>query len=293
MNFSVVSPATTEELFRVIADHQAGNYRFGAGYTDLILELKKQPDEDLTVINLARLRDERYTTIRQTDDTIRIGALVTAADIASSRILNDNPRYAVLCKAAENLASRQIRQVATVGGNLCTASPAGDISCGLMALEAQCEIASARGDTRTVPLREFFTGVRTTVLRRDEILQSVFVASGRSDTTFYSDFIKVGTRRSMECSVVSLGYQFQTDAQGTVIHAGIAVGSAAPTIVFAESACRFLIGKGYMSLNSDEADEFALKMLDHASPISDVRASAWYRTHALQNISRSIVGPAR
>lgn len=292
MNFAVVSPATAEELFRVIADHQAGNFRFGAGYTDLIPELKKQSSEDLTVINLAHLRDHHFTAIERTDAAIRIGALVTAAEVASSRMLNGNPRFAVLCKAAQNLASRQIRQVATVGGNLCTASPAGDIGCGLMALEAQCEIVSARGDVRTVPIREFFTGVRTTVLRPDEILRSVTLASGRRDATSCSDFIKVGTRRSMECSIVSLGYHFQTDGQGTVMQAGIAIGSVAPTIVFAESACRFLVGKRFTALNRDEVDAFASRVVEYAAPISDIRASAWYRSQVLRNISRSIVGDA-
>jgi CO/xanthine dehydrogenase FAD-binding subunit len=143
MNFNVITPETTDHLLEVIAEFQGKKFRFGAGYTDLILELKHQPDADLTVINLANLHDEQFTSVTKTEDGIRLGALVTANRILSDKELQG--QFPVLWKSAEELASRQIRQVATIGGNLCTASPAGDIVAALVALEAQCEILSASG----------------------------------------------------------------------------------------------------------------------------------------------------
>jgi len=110
---------------------------------------------DLTIINLAKLKDDHFTSIHTHNDGIIIGALTTMTDILSNEYLQ---KFPVLIKAVESLASAQIRAVATVGGNLCTASPAGDVSCALVALGAFCEILDTDGQIRTVPLTQFFTG---------------------------------------------------------------------------------------------------------------------------------------
>ncbi len=286
MNFNVKSPKTTEELLAVIAEHQRVDFRIGAGFTDLLLELKKQPDDELTVINLAQLSDGCFTSIATCDKEIRIGALVTANQIANSKELQ--PRFPVLCDTANQLASRQIRQVATAGGNLCTASPAGDIACAMVALKAQCEILSTNGTIRVIPIDDFFLGVRKTDLKQDEVLRSITIPLNHENKKTHSGFIKVGTRRSMECAVVSLAYHIQTDQENVITHAGISIGSAAPTIKFTESACDYLLGKKFISIGPSESEAFATKVLEYASPISDIRGSAWYREQVLFNISKSI-----
>lgn len=282
MNYNVTIPNTTEELLAQISEHQNGNFRFGAGCTDLLMELKRQPAEDLTVISLNRIADDQFTSIRRSGDTLKIGSLVTARELLSNREVSTC--FPVLHQAAYNLASRQIRQVATVGGNVCTASPAGDIACALVALKAKCSILSASGSIRELPIDQFFTGVRTTALKSDEILQSVTLSV--SDAKLHSGFIKVGTRRSMECAVVSLAFHIPIADDGSVGHAGVAIGSAAPTIKFTDSACDYLAGK---QLDSVDADQFAAKVTAYATPISDIRASAWYRSEVLRNISRGIL----
>ena len=286
MNFNIISPETSKDLLETISANQGKKFRFGAGYTDLLLELKRQPEEGLTVINLARLNDGLFTSIESGDDGLRIGALVTANRITSDKLIQK--QFPVLSKAAIRLASRQIRQVATIGGNVCTASPAGDMACALVALEAQCEILNTNGTVRAVPIRDFFIDVRKTDLHKNEILRSFIIKSGDNNRKTYSGFIKVGTRRSMECSVVSLAYHILTDEDDRIAKAGIAIGSVAPTIKFTESACEFLLKKSILSLSSPDIEEFAGKVLDYASPISDIRASAWYRKEALFNISKSI-----
>ena len=286
MNFNVVSPQTIGELLETIARHQGGNFRFGAGGTDLLLELKKLPDANLTVINLARLNDLSFTGLNAVEGGVRIGALVTAARIASSAELK--AAYPVLTEAGGCLASQQIRQVATVGGNLCTASPAGDIACALVALQARCEILNAEGGVRTIPIAEFFTGVRKTALCSDEVLRSILIPANSGQARLYSGFIKVGIRRSMECAVVSLAHHILTDERGITTVAGIAVGSVAPTIRFTASACEWLKGKPLASLTETEAATFAAKVSEYASPISDLRATAEYRSEVLFNISRSL-----
>ena len=92
----------------------------------------------------------------------------------------------------------------------------------------------------------------------------------------------------MECFVVSLAYNIQTDAGGKIVHAGVAIGASAPTIRFAESACNFLIGKKFKNISQKEKEEFADKVLSYAIPITDIRATAWYRKEVLYNISKSI-----
>jgi len=286
MNFNITTPKTTNELLDQIAEHQNNNFRFGAGYTDLLLELKKQPDDNLTVINLAYLNDDHFTSIIKCDDGIRIGALVTVSKITYNDSLKG--QYPVLYEAANKLASRQIRQMATIGGNLCTASPAGDIGCALTALEAKCEVLNSDGVLRVIPINDFFVSVKKTCLKRNEILRSIFIPSNIGNSKLFSDFIKIGTRRSMEIAVVSIAYHIQADKDGKIAKAGIAIGSVAPTIKFAKSACEYLVGKNVSSIGSSEAEEFATKVLEYASPISDIRASAWYRKEVLYNISKSI-----
>ena len=284
MDFEVVTPKTKSELLKAMK--QKNNFRFGAGYTDLILELKKQDANGVTVINLAQLNDNKFSSIGKTSTGLRIGSLATAAGIAEDKFIAKN--FIVLQQAANNLASSQIRQVATVGGNICTASPSGDIACALVALKAKCELLSSAGKTRTIPITEIFIGPRKTAMKKDEMLMSVVIPLNDKNKNIYSGFIKVGTRRSMECSVVSLAYHFQSDKKGIIKNAGVAIGSVAPTIRSADEACNFLIEKNISSINTNARKEFAEAVLQYASPVSDIRGSAWYRKEVLFNISKSI-----
>lgn len=285
MNFNVLSPQTTEELLRLITENQNEKFRFGAGYTDLLVELKKQPHEGLTVINLAQLKDDLFTVIRECQDGMQIGSLTTANQIIANFTIKRN--FPVLHSAASKLASCQIRQVATVGGNMCTASPAGDISNALVALNAKCEILNSSGKIRTVPIGKFFKGVRETDVGKDEVLRSILIPYNVTKA-ISSGFIKIGTRRSMECSVISLAYHIQVDSNNRITKAGVSIGSAAPTIKFTSSACEYLIGRDYSSIGKSEAEQFASIIIVYASPITDIRATAWYRREVLFNISKSI-----
>ena len=285
MDFYTVSPHTTAELLETIKQNQGNHFRFGAGYTDLIPELKTQKQDDLTVINLAKLKDKDFTSINDSKEGSRIGALATMTDVLSNESLQ---RFPALIEAIESLASVQVRSVATVGGNICTASPAGDVSCALVALDAACEILDTGGKIRTVPIAEFFTGVKTSVLKKNEILRSVLVPHRKTTDRIVSGFIKIGNRNSMEIALVSFAYYILADSNGDVTSSGAAIGSVAETIKSTESACEFLLGKNIEHLTKTDKGKFADLVLEYASPISDIRASAWYRRQVLWNISRSI-----
>src|ERR1035437_2726344 len=285
MEFNIVNPKTRPELLGAIRKEK--HFRFCAGCTDLLMELKKNPENGLTVINLSQVKDTQFSGVKRSAKGLRLGAMLTAHRIVMNEDIRDN--YPVLYEAAKSLASTQIRQVATIGGNLCTASPSGDIACALVALEADCEILGTNGKIKMIPITDFFIGVRKTALKKNEVLYGVFIPSKKKNvTTIHSRFVKIGTRRSMECSVVSLAYHIQADEGGKIIHAGIAIGASAPTVRFAKSACEFLIGKQFDAISQKEKEEFAGKVLSYASPITDIRATAWYRKEVLFNISKAI-----
>lgn len=285
MDFDIIIPKTKSELLTAIRTNK--NYRLAAGCTDLIMELKKKTVEGLSVINLVQVKDPQLNGIKQSAKGIRMGAMFTAHNIALNMDIENN--YPVLKQSALNLASTQIRQVATIGGNMCTASPSGDMACALVALNCDCELLNTSGNTRIISVKNFFTGVRQTALKKNELLYGVIIpANDKNTKNIFSGFVKIGTRRSMECSVVSLAYHIQTDKTGKVIHAGVAIGASAPTIRFTSEACDFLMGKTFKLMSDNDKQIFAEKVMAYASPITDIRATAWYRKEVLFNISKAI-----
>lgn len=285
MNFNTESPATREELLQSLHRNQSADFRLAAGCTDLLVELKKTETEEMILINLSRLKDEEFTGITHHQDELRIGALVTVARIQHDSYIGEH--FPVFSQAARSLASPQIREVATIGGNVCQASPSGDLSCALVALNATCEIMDMDGKTRHEALSLFFRGPGQTSLSKSEVLKSISIPNNGCETLL-SGFIKIGKRSAMECSIVSIGYHFQTDSAGTVIRAGIAIGAVAPTVVFCTKASEFLAGLNLNNLDEEERLKVAGLIRQAASPIDDLRASAWYRSEVLFNSARSI-----
>lgn len=288
MNFDIINPRSTKDLFDSVKKLQKTNIRFAAGCTDLLLDIKKHPINNLTIINLSQVADKQFTSIKKLKNGYWLGARVTATMIVESEELKKN--FQVLYEAAHNLASTQIRQVATIGGNLCTASPSGDIACALVALEAECEILSSPKKKKLISIKDFFLGPRKTALGKNDLLYGIYIpVKAKKTVKTFSGFIKIGTRKSMECSVVSLAYHIQADGAGIITHAGVAIGASAPTIRFASSACQFITGKNIYTLSETEIVQFAKNVLSYASPISDLRATAWYRKEVLFNIGKGLL----
>ncbi len=285
MEFDVISPKTNKELLETLGKYQDKKYRFGAGYTDLVNDLNNKPQEGLTVINLAQLKDDLFQFLTVTEKGIRIGTLVTASQVLKSETIKKD--YPVLWDATNSVASSQIRHTATLGGNICQASPSGDMSCALVALKTTCEILDSNGNVREELLTDFFRGVKKTSLKNNEVLRSIFIPSN-TGKKIKSGYIKIGTRLSMEIAILSIAYHFQTDEKNKITAAGVSIGAVAPVIKFTKDACDFLIGKQLDTLSSDDVHSFACMVKDHASPISDVRATAWYRTEALFNSTKAI-----
>lgn len=285
MEFISIKPRNLNELLQCLNAVKGYPIRYAAGCTDLMFELRKACPAELRVIHLSALEDVAFKGIETHGDAIWIGGGTCAFNIHNQHLIG--LEFPVLKQAAQLLAGTQIRQVATIGGNLCTASPSGDMACALVALEAEIEVMTSEGTTFLLPIMQFFTGVRKTALKSGEFVYRIRLKrSGHKPVK--SEFIKIGTRRSMECSVVSLSTHIEVDSAGKVSRSGIALGAVAPTIRLAETAGSMLKGKVWSDARAFDGNAIADAVLECASPISDLRATAWYRSQVLRNLAELI-----
>ncbi len=249
--------------------HQYGaQARVIAGATDLLLELEAGQRPGVKVlIDLSRVPE--LDLIRVDDEGwVHLGPLVTHNHCAGSSLLVE--RAFALTKACWQVGAPQIRNRGTVAGNLITASPANDSITPLMALGAQVTLRSQSGE-RTVPLAEFFSGVRKTVLAPDELL--VDIAFPLPDEQTRSTFIKFALRRAQAISLLNVAavLKFKGDH---VQKASITLGAVAPTIIHAAEAEAWLVGR---ALTEETIQRAAGLVAEAAKPIDDLRATAAYR----------------
>ena len=272
-------PATLDETLHLLAEKRE-KARLVAGATDLMLELERGLRKGIeTVIDVTCLPDLDRITLDE-NGIIHLGPLVTHNAVAGSKLLRECAFP--LVSAAWQVGAPQIRNRATVAGNLVTASPANDTITPLVALGAWVLLASEKG-TRRVPLQEFYTGVRRTVMQPDEMLVDIaFPAlhatpapsnnpAGRSGQ--YGTFLKLGLRRVQAISLVNTAIILDM-GQPRVKSALITLGAVAPIIIHAAEAEAYLAGKEL----TDEAIAHTAELAAGAArPIDDIRGSAAYR----------------
>ena len=211
-------------------------------------------------------------------DVFRLGSGVTYTALAGPLLADSLPG---LAQAARTVGSPQIRNSGTLGGNLATASPAGDTIPVLAALNAVVELRSADGH-REVPVTDFITGVKQNELRPGELIEAIRVPVA----TGPQEFLKVGTRNAMVISVVSLAMVVDLSARQVRVGLG-AVSPAPERATEAEGFINGLINwDGPALLEAATADRFADLVVTAASPIDDHRGSAAYRRHALGVLAR-------
>ncbi len=251
--------------------------RIIAGGTDLILEIERGVREGIhTVIDITRIPglDEIY---EDEDGVIHMGPLVTHNHVVASPLIRE--KAFALLQACWEVGSPQIRNRGTIAGNLVTASPANDAISPLVALDARLKLKSVRGE-REVALVDFYTGVRKTVMAPDEMITDIFFNAPAQNQ--HSFFIKTALRKAQAISVINISILL-TLRDNSVQDANITLGAAAPTIIHAEEAESYLVGK---ELTDDVIAETGRLTAKAASPISDVRGSAEYRDYMLGVITR-------
>jgi len=272
-----IQPTTIEEALAALAENPETT-RIMAGGTDLILELEAgmRPGVD-TLIDITRIPGLDVISLDE-DDVIHLGPMVTHNCVADSKLIVE--QALPLAQACWEVGAPQIRNRGTVAGNLVTASPANDTITPLMALGAEVTLQSALG-SRTLPLAEFFTGVRKTVMQPDEIMVDIrFPALVKRQRGM---FYKVGLRKAQAISVINLAAVLTFDEKSTVTAAAVTLGSVAPTIVHAAAAEEYLVGR---QLTPEVIEEGARLAVEAAAPIDDLRGTAAYRSYMIGVIAR-------
>lgn len=275
-----LAPTSVEEAAQALSD---GHGTVLAGGTDLMLQADngRMPYRG-RLVNIRRIGE--LHGIMVADGSMRIGALTTVTDILNDGLVRTN--VPVLRQMADKFASDQIRNMATVGGNICNASPAGDMIVPLLALGAHVELASWRDGMlarREVALDGFFTGPGSTVRQENELLTAVSFAL--PPVGHVVSYAKSGPRPALEISAVSAALG-ATHADGALSNVRLALGAVAPTPIRMRRAEVLLEGAPLTDTLVEEAAQVAVS---EARPIDDVRASAWYRMHLIRIFVRRLI----
>ena len=275
------APRSIEEAVAELAKGN-GDARVLAGGTDLIVQMRHE-DHPAVIVDVKRIPD--LTRIELDGKTLRLGAAASCAAIREHAEIAR--RYPGLYEALELIGSEQIQGRASVGGNLCNASPAADTVPALIALGAECVIAGPKG-TRTVPAEEFVTGPGRNVLGVGEFLVELEVpVPPERSADAYQRFIP---RTEMDIAVVGAGVSVTLEPDGTCRSARIALGAVAATPIRVPEAERAIVGT---DLGDDALQAAATASSEAARPIDDLRGPAWYRRRLAGVLTRRTLAIAR
>jgi CO/xanthine dehydrogenase FAD-binding subunit len=278
----VLIPRGLEEALELKAAHPEAVAI--AGGTDLMVDLNFDRSRPEVMIDVSRLPE--LNTWRREDGNLFLGAGLTY-----TRALHELPEMRALAQASRSVGSPQIRNRGTIGGNLGTASPAGDAVPVLVAHDGEVVLVAAGDRTRSVPWNEFFLGPKRSAMAPDELILGARWRVARGPQSFS----KVGTRNAMVIAVANLCLVMDEDAR-TI---RVALGSVGPTVLRAPEAGAFVAealsragawDDASAPLPSDDLDGFAERVSGAAAPIDDVRGTAAYRRHACRVLARRALG---
>ncbi len=274
------APSSVAEAVRFL---RTGDATILAGGTDLMPQTQAGRVRFRRVlVNVRRIPE--LLGIAQADGTIRIGALTTVTEIMESDVVR--AALPVLAEAGDHFASAQLRNAATIGGNICNASPAGDMLVPLLVLDAEVElVGDADGvlAARRLPLAEFFTGPGKTRRAPGELLVAVHIPQPAEG--FVARFVKFGTRPALDISAISIGVAGVLRNKA-LTGVRVAFGAVAPTPMRAQETEAALEGR---PLTADTIAAVAGVARAEVHPITDVRASDWYRLELVTNLMRRVL----
>ena len=276
-NFEFFEPATLAEASRLFAQEHA---QLLAGGTDLVIGMKALTEAPQSVISLQKIPGLAGITT-ESDNSISVGAMTSVRAVELSADIQQH--HTALAEGAGEIGSIQIRNLATIGGNIAHASPAADTVAGLLVADAQVDIASADGE-RTVPIDKLFTGPGQTVLAPGEIITRFRLPSPASG----SHYIKHKIREVMDLAFIGVAASVNLD-NGVITDARIGLAAVAPTPIRATEAEDLLKGNELTAELLTQAGEAAAAA---ASPISDLRCSAEHRSEMVDVLTRRTVQEA-
>ena len=252
-----------------------------AGGTDLIPRLKQKLIKPKAVINLKKIKGLDFVKTYGKSG-LSLGTLTHIADIAVHPLLQK--RFPVLCVAARSIGSTQVRNLATLGGNLCNASPSADMVPGLLVLDARVKVVGPSGN-REIPLEELFAGPGKMNLSKGEILTEVRSPFPSAHTR--QIYLKHSIRRAMDIALVGVAVALSFDNRTKVCSkARVAFGAVAPTPVRAKKTEGKLVGKKIEEFSLESVGETAA---EEVTPISDVRGSANYRREMVKELTMEAI----
>ncbi|GAB3760580.1 xanthine dehydrogenase family protein subunit M [Ramlibacter monticola] len=279
-----LAPTTLQQALAVLAAPEGATVL--AGGTDLMPQGRAgRVPAARTLLNIRRIAELEGIVV-EGGDTLVLGTLTRIADLERDPLVRLHAP--LLAEVADHFASAQVRNAATLGGNVCNASPAGDTLPALLALDAEAELARL-GPTgavarRRVPLDAFFAGPGRTRREPGELL--VALRMPLAPTPRVTRFYKAGTRPALDISPVAIAFAARRDARGALQGVRLALGAVGPTPLRARRAEALLEGQVLAGPLAAEAAQVAC---NEATPIDDVRASAWYRRELLRNITRRML----
>jgi len=279
-SFEYIAPASLDEAIRFLSEH-GGAAKILAGGTDLTVRMKERSVTPEYVVDLKRIPGLAGISCDESDG-LRIGALTAIRDVERSEEIGRI--FPMLAEGAGSIGSVQVRNRATIGGNLCNAAPCADTAPPLLCLNAAAKIAGPEGE-RVAPLDEFFVGPGESILSESEILTEIHVPSPSS--RMGGAYARHTTRRAMDIAVVGVGAAIGLrSGDGVCEDVRIVLGSAAPTPLRAQKAEGSLWGRALTDELIREAGEIAA---EEARPIDDVRGSAWFRKEIVKVLVRRML----
>jgi xanthine dehydrogenase FAD-binding subunit len=276
-----VAPSSLEQAAEYL--QRPGEVTILAGGTDVMpqsqggrLKIKR------TLMNIQHIPELKGIAID--DGAIRIGALATISEIMQSELIKKH--FPILVEACDHFASDQIRNAATLGGNVCNASPAGDMLVPLLVLDAEVDLASKPNGSltrRRMPLAEFFVGPGKTRLGPAELLAGLRIVLPPAN--HYARFFKFGTRPALDIATISIGIA-GTLKNGALTNVRVAFGAVAPVPMRAPRTEQALEAR---RLDPATIEAVAGVARDEVAPIDDIRATAWYRKELIHNITKRML----
>jgi len=265
--FKYISPENKEETLKILKE-EGVNACIVAGSTNVLPDIKIKKLSPKILVDITTIEELRGVDKKK--DKICISPLTTIAELINSELILKEGK--ILIQAAQEFADPLVRNNATIGGNLVTASPAADMAVPLLTLDALIKIESVR-QKREVKLEDFFLEQGKTVLHDDEMI--VGIEFEQSDINKNGYFIKLGQRKAMAIAIASLALNLEVK-QNKIIQIRIAMGSVAPTPIRLTATEEFLKDK---EISNKVVEEAMDRVREEVEPISDIRASEEYRRY--------------
>ncbi|MEW6266313.1 MAG: FAD binding domain-containing protein [Thermodesulfobacteriota bacterium] len=271
-NFDYLRPASLDEALDLLAEH-GPRANLVAGGTDVLVEARKGGLEAEVLVSLTRLEDLRY--IREDRDSVAIGGLTTLRDLEQSELIAAG--WPALSEAVKNMASVQIRNRATMAGNVVNAAPSADTAPPLLVSEARARLVSKAGQ-RLVPLTEFFVGPKATVIAPGEVLTEFVLP--RPAEAYSQAFYKHSRRRAMDLAMINAAVHLELEPDlATCREARIALGVAAPTPIRTPEAEARLKGQ---KVTAEILDRIGDASCQESACRDSLRGQAWYRQEMIR-----------